>query len=72
MVKLGRAFKIVRQAEGKTQQEVAEALGVSVWRISRLEGGIQSPRPSEAAALQVVLPRLRELLGPGQEGGRHA
>ena len=57
---LGRTIKIVRMVEGKSQQDIAEALGVSVWRISRLERGIQSPRPSEAAELQVVLPRLRE------------
>ena len=63
MVKLGRAIKILRQAEGLTQQGVADPLGISVWRVSRIERGIQALRPSEAAALQVLLPRLREVFG---------
>lgn len=66
MTKLGRTIKIVRMVEGMSQHQVAEALGVSVWRISRLERGIQSPRPAEAVALQTVLPQLREVFGGGE------
>ena len=69
-MKLGRTIQILRFVAGLTQQQVAEALGCSVWRVSRLERGIQSPRPDEMTALQVVLPRLREVFG-SQEGEHH-
>jgi transcriptional regulator with XRE-family HTH domain len=49
------ALSIHRAWAGMTQEELAEASGVSRGTISRLEAGAQEPRPSTARKLAETL-----------------
>lgn len=62
---LGRLLRTARAARGLTQLDLARELGVSMWRVSRLERGVQtaSPRELHRLALYLALPSFTELEG---------
>lgn len=57
---MARTIKNARQAQGLSQQELAEAMGKSKSTIGRIEGGITVPneetRKAIARVLQINLP----------------
>lgn len=48
---IGERLALARRAQGITQQQVAEMLGVARTTITAIEGGIRSPRPEELVRL---------------------
>jgi transcriptional regulator with XRE-family HTH domain len=75
----------LRRLQGLTQQELAEAAGVSLGTVNRLERGVREPRPGTmrriAAVLGVKIADVDEFVGDvpdvrkdrsargGQDGG---
>ncbi|WNV74269.1 helix-turn-helix transcriptional regulator [Geodermatophilus sp. DSM 44513] len=61
---IGRVLRQVRLDQSKTLREVADAAGVSVGHLSKVERGRKEPSSEVLAAICIALgPALPELLG---------
>jgi transcriptional regulator with XRE-family HTH domain len=66
---IGARIAEVRRNRGMTQRDLGQALGVSTWKIDRLERGVDDPRHFASAIAEVTAARPEWLTGAAGDTG---